>query len=135
MKKHKERHLNKGNGFGYEVKNNDDIANAIVIGGMGKERNLLVDDRIYQLNLDKETLLKINKEFIRRMTPKEWERLQGFPDDWTSGVSNTQRYKQMGNSVAVPVIEAIAKNIINELLNPTPFVEKKSNQTLIEFDV
>lgn len=125
MKKHKQRHANKGNGFGYEIKDLEGVANAIVIGGMGKERNLVIDDRIkYNSN----NLDKINNDFIRRMTPLEWERLQGFPDNWTLGVSNTQRYKQMGNSVAVPAIEATAFQIIKELLNPTPFVEKSKRQ-------
>lgn len=45
---------------------------------------------------------------IRRLTPVECERLQGFPDGWTDGQSDTQRYKQMGNAVTVNVIEAIA---------------------------
>jgi hypothetical protein len=45
---------------------------------------------------------------IRRLTPKECERLQGFPDDFTSGVSDTQRYRQMGNAVTVPVVEFIS---------------------------
>ncbi len=49
---------------------------------------------------------------IRRLTPKECERLQGFPDGWTEGVSDTQRYKMMGNAVSVPVIEAIGKKIL-----------------------
>ena len=44
---------------------------------------------------------------IRRLTPIECERLQGFPDNWTEGVSDTQRYKQCGNAVTVNVIEAI----------------------------
>jgi DNA (cytosine-5)-methyltransferase 1 len=46
---------------------------------------------------------------IRRLTPKECERLQGFPDDWTAGISDTQRYKCLGNAVSVPVVEYIAK--------------------------
>jgi DNA (cytosine-5)-methyltransferase 1 len=48
---------------------------------------------------------------VRRFTPTECERLQGFPDGWTSGQSDTQRYKQLGNAVAVPVIEWIGKRI------------------------
>lgn len=48
---------------------------------------------------------------IRRLTPVECERLQGFPDGWTEGVSDTQRYKQMGNAVTVNVIEAIIERI------------------------
>jgi len=48
---------------------------------------------------------------IRRLTPIECERLQGFPDNWTQGVSDTQRYKQMGNAVTVPVVEYIAREL------------------------
>ena len=48
---------------------------------------------------------------VRRLTPVECERLQGFPDDWTAGQSDSQRYKQMGNAVAVPVVEWLIGNI------------------------
>ncbi len=46
---------------------------------------------------------------IRRLTPLECERLQGFPDGWTEGISDTQRYKCLGNAVTVNVIEAIGR--------------------------
>ncbi len=49
---------------------------------------------------------------LRRLTPVECERLQGFPDNWTRGVSDTQRYKQVGNAVTVNVIEAIGKKLL-----------------------
>ena len=49
---------------------------------------------------------------IRRLTPIECERLQGFPDNWTSGISDTQKYKCLGNAVSVPVVEAIGRSII-----------------------
>jgi DNA (cytosine-5)-methyltransferase 1 len=49
---------------------------------------------------------------IRRLTPIECERLQGFPDNFTEGVSDTQRYKQMGNTITVNVIQEIIKNLI-----------------------
>ena len=52
------------------------------------------------------------KSRIRRLTPMECERLQGFPDNFTQGVSDTQRYKQMGNTITVNVIELIIKNLI-----------------------
>jgi DNA (cytosine-5)-methyltransferase 1 len=48
---------------------------------------------------------------VRRLTPLECERLQGFPDGWTEGQSDTNRYKQMGNAVAVPVVEWIIQGI------------------------
>jgi DNA (cytosine-5)-methyltransferase 3A len=44
---------------------------------------------------------------IRKLTPIECERLQGYPDDYTKGISNTQRYKALGNSFTVPVVEYI----------------------------
>ena len=49
---------------------------------------------------------------IRRLTPLECERLQGFPDNWTEGVSDTQRYKVCGNAVSVPVIKEIIKRLL-----------------------
>ncbi len=49
---------------------------------------------------------------IRRLTPIECERLQGFPDGWTEGISDTQRYKCLGNAVTVNVIEAVAESIV-----------------------
>ena len=52
---------------------------------------------------------------IRRLTPTECERLQGFPDGWTEGQSDTQRYKQLGNAVSVPVVKAIGENLIEVL--------------------
>lgn len=48
---------------------------------------------------------------VRRLTPTECERLQGFPDNWTEGVSNSQRYKCLGNAVTVNVIRAIASRL------------------------
>ncbi len=51
---------------------------------------------------------------IRRLTPIECERLQGFPDGWTEGVSDTQRYKCLGNAVTTNVVSSIFMQIINE---------------------
>lgn len=49
---------------------------------------------------------------IRRLTPLECERLQGFPDNWTEGHSDTQRYKMCGNAVTVPVVEYLVKELL-----------------------
>lgn len=49
---------------------------------------------------------------VRRLTPRECERLQGFPDDWTASQSDSQRFKQMGNAVTVNVIEWIGKRLM-----------------------
>ena len=53
----------------------------------------------------------MNREGIRRMTPREWARLQGFPDSFRLPLADVHLYKQLGNSVTVPVIEAIAKKV------------------------
>ena len=76
-------------------------------------------DRIYAkeglspaLNASLSDMYKTNsREGIRRLTPLECERLQGFPDGWTEEVSDTQRYKLMGNAVSVPVVKAIGERL------------------------
>ena len=112
LKTHKERHKNKGNGFGYEILSEDGISNAIVVGGMGRERNLIIDKRLTDFTPKTKIKGEINKEFVRSLTPREWARLQGFPDTFKIPVSDTQAYKQFGNSVAVNVIYYIAKEMI-----------------------
>lgn len=131
LKEHKKRHKNNKSGFGYVIVNDEinPIANTIMAtGGSGKERNLI---RQYRADYDgikiptKKDIL--NSEGIRYMTPTEWGRLQGFinyafidkngidtfklPDS----ISNTQRYKLFGNSVCIPVIESMAKYMIERL--------------------
>ena len=111
LENHKARHAAKGNGFGYEIRDWGDIAGAIVCGGMGRERNLVTDHR--QKDLTPTTHIKgnINHFGIRKMTPREWARLQGFPDSYILPLADSALYKQFGNSVTVNVIEAIAKKI------------------------
>lgn len=111
LRKHKARHESKGNGFGYEIRDMDGIAGAIVCGGMGRERNLLIDHREHSMVPTTHIKGVVNAEDIRKMTPREWARLQGFPDSFKLTLADTHLYKQFGNSVTVPVIEAIAKKI------------------------
>lgn len=115
LRKHKARHQDKGNGFGYEIISDDGIANAIVVGGMGRERNLVIDNRITDFTPTTKIKGEVNREGIRKMTPREWARLQGFPDSYIIPVTDTQAYKQFGNSVAVPVIQATAEKILEHL--------------------
>ena len=56
----------------------------------------------------------IKSDGIRRLPPTECESLQGFPDGWTDGQSDTQRYKQLGNAVSVPLVEAIMRRLYNK---------------------
>ena len=110
---HKERHANKGNGFGYEIIQDNEISNAIVVGGMGRERNLVIDNRITDFTPTTHIKGEVNRQGIRKMTPREWARLQGFPDNFIIPVADASAYKQFGNSVAVPAIQATAKKIID----------------------
>ncbi len=117
LKRHKARHEALGHGFGYEIRDWDDVAGAIVCGGMGRERNLIIDKR--QTDLTPTTHIKgeINKEGVRKMTPREWARLQGFPDSYKLVLADVHLYKQFGNSVTVPVIRAIAERVKEVLEN------------------
>ena len=115
LKAHRKRHSDKGNGFGYEIIDDQGIANAIVVGGMGRERNLLIDHRLTDFTPKTNIKGPVNRDGIRKMTPREWARLQGFPDKFLIEVSDAQAYKQFGNSVAVPAIRATAQNLIKAL--------------------
>lgn len=123
--RHKERHESKGNGFGYAIVGDNEVANAIVVGGMGRERNIVIDTR--QTDLTPTTRIKgeYNKDGWRRMTPREWGALQGYPvyDNGDGSpvfqipVADASAYKQFGNSVAVPAIQATAQQLLNVLAN------------------
>ena len=97
------RNVGKGNGFGMAIPDLNGAANTITVGGSGRERNLV----------------RVGEEGLRRLTPREFARLQGFPDSFRIPVSDTQAYKQFGNSVAVPVITAIAENLVVALYTAT----------------
>lgn len=97
-KRRKREHKLKGNGFGYSLFNkNSEYTNTI-------------SARYYKDG--SEILIEQPNKNPRKITPREAARLQGFPEEFIIPVSNTQAYKQFGNSVAVPVIYNIAKNII-----------------------
>ena len=115
LRSHKERHKNKGNGFGYEIIEDNQCANAIVVGGMGRERNIVIDYRLTDFTPVTKIKGKVNRDGWRRMTPREWARLQGFPDKFKIDVSDAQAYKQFGNSVAIPAIQATAKEVIKKI--------------------
>ena len=112
---HRQRHESKGNGFGYEIIPDNGVANAVVCGGMGRERNLILDDRLTDFTPVTHIKGEINRQGIRKMTPREWARLQGFPDEFRIEVADASAYKQFGNSVAVPAIQATAAKIIETL--------------------
>lgn len=110
--RHKARHESKGNGFGYAIIPDDGVASAIVVGGMGRERNLVIDNRLTDFTPVTNIKGEVNRQGWRKMTPREWARLQGFPDDFKIVVADASAYKQFGNSVAVPAIQATAKELL-----------------------
>lgn len=115
LKKHRRRHKEKGNGFGYQVRRLDELAGTLSCGGMGRERNLLVDDRPHETGVVGLKHSPINPENIRKMTPREWARLQGFPDSYKLPVADSHLYKQLGNTVTITVIQAIAAEVFDYL--------------------
>jgi len=130
LEKHKANHKAKGNGFGYKVVNigENPISNTILAtGGSGKERNLIIQEKPeYYGIMYGSKKSPINDKGIRVMTPIEWARLQGFKDyafikngqdnfSFPDKVSETQQYKQLGNSVSIPVIEELAKYMFARL--------------------
>lgn len=116
MINHRKRHESKGNGFGYEIIPDDGVTNAIVVGGMGRERNIVIDNRITDYTPVTHIKGEVNRDGWRRMTPREWARLQGFPDVFIIPVSDAAAYKQFGNAVAVPAIQATAAEILKRIL-------------------
>ena len=107
--RHKARHEAAGHGFGYKIIDLDGVANAIVVGGMGRECNLIIDKRLTNFTPITNIKGEVNREGIRKMTPREWARLQGFPESFRIVVADASAYKQFGNSVAIPAIKATAE--------------------------
>ncbi len=93
----KKEHREKGNGFGYSMFNEN------------SEYTSTISARYYKDG--SEILIEQKGKNPRKLTPREAARLQGFPDDYVISTSDNQAYKQFGNSVAVPVIKALAKEV------------------------
>jgi DNA (cytosine-5)-methyltransferase 1 len=111
---HKRRlkeHRLKGNGFGYGMFNEESTHTNTISARYYKDGS--------------EILINQGRRNPRMLTPREAARLQGFPEKFTIPVSDTQAYRQFGNSVAVPVVIEIAKKMIDLIENPNkgkPFV-------------
>jgi DNA (cytosine-5)-methyltransferase 1 len=104
---HKRRlkeHRLKGNGFGYGMFNEESTHTNTISARYYKDGS--------------EILISQGRRNPRMLTPREAARLQGFPEKFTIPVSDTQAYRQFGNSVAVPVVKEIAKKMIDLIENP-----------------
>jgi site-specific DNA-cytosine methylase len=104
---------------GLDAQPSETVSPTLQAGGSGMavaydEFNDSIGDTHHTLRAGtKQSTGVIMESNVRRLTPVECERLQGFPDDWTAGQSDSTRYKQMGNAVAVPVVEWIIQNIVD----------------------
>lgn len=107
----KEQHKLKGNGFGYSMFTHDSPYTSTISARYYKDGSEIL---VYQEGKNP-----------RRLTPREAARLQGFPEEFKISESDTQAYKQFGNSVAVPVIKAISKSIEKALLEYKPAIIDK----------
>ena len=101
LQEYAKKHKAKGNGFGFGLTNLDGISRTM-------------SARYYKDGA--EILVPQDGLNPRRLTPRECARLQGFPDSFLIPVSDNQAYKQFGNSVVTPMIQAVGKNIIEEIL-------------------
>ena len=99
--------------------NGDTRATTIIFYGNRVADIRLQDDKINTLQARMGTggnnMPMVATTQVRRLTPLECERLQGFPDGWTEEQVDTHRYKQMGNAVAVPVVEWIIQGITDTI--------------------
>jgi DNA (cytosine-5)-methyltransferase 1 len=84
---------------------------------------LLSEDHAFTIDSTPHKVIKDMR--IRRLTPRECERLQGFPDDWTQGVSDTQRYKCLGNAVTVNVIEFLGRRLMEREWSASKEINEK----------
>jgi DNA (cytosine-5)-methyltransferase 1 len=100
----KEEHLNKGNGFGYSLFDKNSIYTNTLSARYYKDGSEILID---QSDIKKRP---------RKLTPRECARLQGFPENYiVDAVSDAQAYKQFGNSVTVPVVRAVANQLLMAL--------------------
>lgn len=100
LKNYAARHQARGNGFGYGLANIESISRTL-------------SARYHKDG--SEILIPQVKSNPRRLTPRECARLQGFPENFKIPVSDTQAYRQFGNSVVVPLVAALAKQIRNTM--------------------
>jgi DNA (cytosine-5)-methyltransferase 1 len=100
LQKYAEKHKAAGNGFGFGLANLDGITRTL-------------SARYYKDG--SEILIPQDGRNPRRLTPRECARLMGFPESFKIVVSDTQAYKQFGNSVAVPIVTALAHSVVRAL--------------------
>lgn len=117
LQQYAEKHRAKGNGFGFGLADLDQVARTL-------------SARYHKDG--SEILIPQEGKNPRRLTPRECARLMGFPESFKIVCSDTSAYRQFGNSVVVPVVERIAKEMMKSLRNPTPKRKQAYNLRLFE---
>lgn len=119
--KHKAAQREKGRGYGYRIIGNNDFGHTLMVGGMGLERNLVIDPANPNVNNVDDPRGELNHDHIRVLTGRECARMQGFPEYFEVLTGKTPVYKQFGNSVAIPVVREVAQSLLvhaNIAFNP-----------------
>jgi DNA (cytosine-5)-methyltransferase 1 len=114
LQKYAIKHKEKGNGFGFGMTALDGVARTLSARYYKDGSEILIPQG--------------SKKNPRRLTPRECARIQGFPDNFIIPVSDNQAYRQFGNSVVVPLIEAVGKQIVKELKRLDGKYSTKSNR-------
>ena len=110
--RHREAQHAQGRGYGYCTIGDDDFGHTLMVGGMGLERNLIVDENHEDLSNVNDPRGELNHDHIRVLTERECARMQGFPDEFAIVVGKHPAYDQFGNSVAVPAIREVARTLL-----------------------
>lgn len=111
--RHKEIQRGLGRGYGYRIIGDDDFGHTLMVGGMGLERNLVIDPANPNVNDAVDPRGELNHDHIRVLTERECARMQGFPDYFEILYGKTPSYKQFGNSVAIPVVRAVVQSLLD----------------------
>ena len=107
-------HINGGGQVAIALVDSVDCIKGAAIGRKpeaGPQYGEVIENQSYTLNTTEVHAVRA-LHHVRRLTPTECERLQGFPDGWTDGQSDSVRYRQLGNAVAVPVVEWISRKLV-----------------------
>ncbi len=100
--------------FTLNTQDRDSVLYCVDDGASERYQKKMIDQSPTLKSCRSDYEIGVNDQRLRRLTPTECERLQGFPDSWTKEVSDTQRYKQCGNAVTVNVIEAITRRFLEK---------------------
>lgn len=122
LQKYKEKHAKAGNGFGFGMTNKHGTARTLSARYHKDGSEILIDQG--------------RSKNPRRLTPRECARLMGYPEEHKIIVSDTQAYRQFGNSVVVPVVERVAEAVITALYEPalekTPLIMQYGEPTGVD---